>query len=1176
MRKFLNIASFAGFLLFAASSALFGQATSDPNSFLKAIDFLPPPPNAAAMVKHDEITVSKNTGVASINVPIFSVKGHKLSTSVALNYSSSGIKVDEIASQVGMGWSLQAGGVVTRTVRGTPDELNTRINAPAAGISDHDTASYHFLYHVAVSDVNSGEYDSEPDLFNFSFGGYSGSFVFDTAMNVVQIHASPVKIAFDFTSTDWTFKITDPQGVKYYFGGGSATDKTKKDQTCGKLFDTYVSVAWHLIKIEHPNGESILFSYTPVEYVYDTGIAQTQTYGSQAVPSGGYPEGTCANTPCVVPGWVNCEHLLHTQGYILTDIILPGNCDIAFSYTDRLDYQYGKLINQISLYDKVDGNSALVSSWALTYNQQQADMTYPHRTASYTQYTPYLVSAVQSSPDGTINLPYYFTYNDPGGRPCRMSYAQDHWGYFNGVKNLTLIPPPTKVEWKQWFPQATADRSPDVNYTIKGMLSKVTYPTGGMDSMVYEANVVSSPTNDVFYTQHRMDGSVTGTGFKTTVESDHAFSISAPQTVHVNISCIDNSGTGDFDPVHNVCRFEILDHNGSQFVNVLQPGQSSQADVQVMDGSCTINTLADGSVATGTFSLYFLPTATGASHPSATPLAGLRIREILTANPGQKAMLKHFYYGELNSPDVSSMAGVDIPSYEKDMATRYFCQNGPFGTVYYYLFCSYWMLTSSTSSNLFDYQSYPVSYASVIESHGGDNFENGGVQTHFFSSPDTYGPTMWGSDLFFGAWKSNFSSYFNGKVKDEMVFKKASDQSIVPLTKKVFTYNIDSRLGKSVPGFTVNHPYYDNVIPAWDCQFGQNTCTYDYQLYMGGFDVTRYDVFSSWVYNDSSTEYMYSGNTTLSNTTRNYFDDAYNLQLSRTETYDSKGNLIKTYYKYPDNFAGQAVYDSMTARNIVTPVVDIEKDKGLIKQSETRSNFTNWGNGNFEPSSFQVAYGSGNLQDLGTITKYDGCGNILEYTGRDGITTSVIWGFGNLYPVAKIAGAGYDQARALLTVDTAQLNTLSGTSLLNQLNLIRQGLAAAQVTTYDFKPQTGVLSVTDLNNSPSYYDYDAFRRLMGNRDKDGNVVKQIDYHYVHADPNASFTIYMNTAGGITLAPTSCIAGYTAPPGSFSVPAGKYFSVISVDDANKQRDAEINAYAQDFVNKDAVCTLNTTP
>lgn len=47
--------------------------------FNKVVDFLPPPPNAAAITKAGYFNLNKNTGAPNINIPIYSVKGKYLS-----------------------------------------------------------------------------------------------------------------------------------------------------------------------------------------------------------------------------------------------------------------------------------------------------------------------------------------------------------------------------------------------------------------------------------------------------------------------------------------------------------------------------------------------------------------------------------------------------------------------------------------------------------------------------------------------------------------------------------------------------------------------------------------------------------------------------------------------------------------------------------------------------------------------------------------------------------------------------------------------------------------------------------------------------------------------------------------------------------------------------------------
>ncbi len=69
--------------------------------------------------------VNLQTGSATFSLPMFNWQDNKssLNTVVALSYNSgSGLKVSEVASNVGQGWNLVAGGVITRMQLGEPDD----------------------------------------------------------------------------------------------------------------------------------------------------------------------------------------------------------------------------------------------------------------------------------------------------------------------------------------------------------------------------------------------------------------------------------------------------------------------------------------------------------------------------------------------------------------------------------------------------------------------------------------------------------------------------------------------------------------------------------------------------------------------------------------------------------------------------------------------------------------------------------------------------------------------------------------------------------------------------------------------------------------------------------------------------------------------------------------------
>ena len=101
-------------------SNLFGQ---DPK-WSQEINVIPPSPNVTSFQKYIDSPISLYTGTPDVSVPIYTLSTPQLTLPISLTYNASGLKVDERASWVGAGFSLNAGGAVSRTAKGFPDELN--------------------------------------------------------------------------------------------------------------------------------------------------------------------------------------------------------------------------------------------------------------------------------------------------------------------------------------------------------------------------------------------------------------------------------------------------------------------------------------------------------------------------------------------------------------------------------------------------------------------------------------------------------------------------------------------------------------------------------------------------------------------------------------------------------------------------------------------------------------------------------------------------------------------------------------------------------------------------------------------------------------------------------------------------------------------------------------------
>ena len=70
-----------------------------------------------------ETEVSYYTGTPNISLPLPSLQGKSITVSMSLTYDASGIRVDQLATWVGLGWNLNVGGMITRQVNGLPDDF---------------------------------------------------------------------------------------------------------------------------------------------------------------------------------------------------------------------------------------------------------------------------------------------------------------------------------------------------------------------------------------------------------------------------------------------------------------------------------------------------------------------------------------------------------------------------------------------------------------------------------------------------------------------------------------------------------------------------------------------------------------------------------------------------------------------------------------------------------------------------------------------------------------------------------------------------------------------------------------------------------------------------------------------------------------------------------------------
>ena len=441
----------------------------------------PPAPTAATLGSYGQVPVGMFTGTARFSIPLYQLKTHNLTLPISLEYSSNGVKVDKVASWVGMDWSLNAGGVITRTIRDNADEIGTRITFE--NIINNEKSTWEQI----VMDPGHTNIDTEPDLYAFNFNGFSGKFIIglDGIPRLIPFQDLSIEI-INVSSGGRNFIITTKDGVKYYFGENGVIESSSTLTGSCNTRPAYAN-AWYLTRIVHPTGDQITLSYKQNTVFYKSHITQTLTTVDQ---NSILNCSDCSN----LSDQTTCFSSLQATTWHL-DTISTDNIDIIFETSDRSDHDDWKL-DAIRVREKGFSNSE--RHFEFTYKYSDNDHHNNNLTENENQFHSrmFLIRVEESSP-GKRPKAHSFSYYDIDALPARCSFSQDHWGYYNGANNYNnFLHVPDEVS--QYFTNYTAaDREPNAGYAIYGLLKTINYPTGGSSEIAYEAHTYHSNNTNV-------------------------------------------------------------------------------------------------------------------------------------------------------------------------------------------------------------------------------------------------------------------------------------------------------------------------------------------------------------------------------------------------------------------------------------------------------------------------------------------------------------------------------------------------------------------------------------------------------------------------------------------------------------------------------------------------------
>ncbi len=434
-----------------------------------------PSPQSAAYARYGEYPVDHSTGVPKIEIPIYTLNTGDYELPISISYHASGIKVLDVSGPVGLGWTLNAGGVITRTVCGMPDyegnqyrmffknkgDVEKRLSEKTMG-----TDLWNRVF------AGTPEYDSESDRYSYNFANKTGLFRYDVYSETpFTIPHDPIQIEKMSTG----YKVIDTDGTVYYF-------ETKELCTVPGLIP-YTS-AWYLTKIETANRKNIInFSYT-------TGDSYIIKYRSQFLHKGNvitYTEGVGQNYVVnETTGNFDGNISLQTYSYQVPMLssITWNNVNIAFDYVkDRQDTQKERLTS-ITVKD----NNTTVKH--VTFNN---NAYFGNRTSNYRlKLNSFSIKGITTS---SIADNYIFTYdtmtppdhyNTNSVTPSNSYCNEDYWGYYNGQQNYNMIPNGI------FSGQILANRDASSSYMQMCILKAIQYPTGGTTTFNMETNRIGA------------------------------------------------------------------------------------------------------------------------------------------------------------------------------------------------------------------------------------------------------------------------------------------------------------------------------------------------------------------------------------------------------------------------------------------------------------------------------------------------------------------------------------------------------------------------------------------------------------------------------------------------------------------------------------------------------------
>lgn len=1146
-------------LLFIRSVEISHAQTSTAPSVSLRTDLITPSPNAVALGKYGIVPVSLYTGIPNISIPLGEAAGKEISVPISLGYHHNGLKTYEAASWVGLGWSLNAGGVISRVIEDKVDELtadtyNYENNIWKFSIGDVDPA-------LLDGAVFKGTYDTEPDIYAFNFGNYSGKFIVYKG-KTYQFPEQKLRISGNAYNG---FTIITPEGTSYSF---QETEQTiPKNEQSSYTVPTHNS-SWYLSTIKPVDGkETITFSYATSPTALYSHSPISQSY--QKYSSGNRVSDVIGTLHSPLPSRIYTKRLqsINTSKMSVFFFAQPGRrTDLG----DSEEYALDQIV--------FSSNSGTIKAYKFNYNY--------FGSGGLTSLKLESLDELDKNRTASTAKRHAFVYNEATSNWPFQTSSVDHWGYANGARENGIILPNTLL------PSIGMDREPHMAYSSLGMLKQIIYPTGGSSTFTFEPNVFANRVPEYQTVTRSVNAEIgrASASDNTLITQSRTFTLDTASTISLTYSRTPKAavGTGppngpddptkDLTPEVTIQSYESFARSASQsatastslsytiFYNRDNGGVSTT--VKLPAGTYQAILSCDSKELGTSFTIGYKEKTNIPIEGIVGP--GLRVKEITSyANEDVKStplLKKRYSYINRGGFSTGRMLKGGASYGGKNYTEQYYVGQAEMETVYE-------LYNSSINSALGDLLDQEM-YYSLVNEYQVSGTTDLRSQSEFVSMDDA-------------------SIYSGTEVSPtrKIDYKKVGTD-YVPVLKHEYKYDLvgDTLFARIKPYMSIQR------IPSSGYGFYLPLREYSFDWYALTPKV--------WKYMTAEREVSYHGADSVV-TQKTYVNDISSRRnLTAVKSVDSRGQEKITKYKYPADY-DPSIAQPFIDRNLLSPVLEQqvwlkktagdsvllfgkvdEYDLNLFKPKASYllelSGPVSGPNQESKNSSGQyTTLLSDNQYKIRISNDYEASsGNLLAQDLLSRTSTkqvSYIWGYPsgegkNTYPVAECKNGsladffytGFEYPGTNIQTGAAHtgLNYYAGNYALGfsipntaltytysywyrtgatwnysgeiiytgpvtltgeAFDDIRVYPANGEMTTYTYFPEIGLSSSTDAKGQTTYFEYDSFERLTATKDQNGNLIKAYDYHYVAAS-NAGVTPITCTGEGQKLINGACETG----------------------------------------------------